>query len=290
MREYLTVEREANAIRLRRSTFSGTFLLVEGVLDQRFYQRFVNKQLCVLVVLAGKPSSKLRVIEVLSILESSDFHGVLGIVDADFDHVQTPSRKNENLLLTDTHDLETLLLSSPALDKLLSEFASEPKLANFSQEVRTVILNAGLPLGYLRWIAQLDDLNLTFEGIDFSKFVNKETLLNDENQMLKVIKNKSQMPGLDENLLQHKIRERKQGQHDPWQICCGHDLIEILALALQKAIGTQKKSDVEPAKLEQSLRLAYENAYFCETRLFLLIQSWELSNQPFTVLQQSSCF
>jgi len=43
MREFITVDREANAIRLQRSAFKGTFLLVEGSSDKIFYQLFVDK-------------------------------------------------------------------------------------------------------------------------------------------------------------------------------------------------------------------------------------------------------
>jgi hypothetical protein len=46
VREFLTVERVANEIRLRRSTYSGTFLLVEGSSDKTFYERFVDKLAC----------------------------------------------------------------------------------------------------------------------------------------------------------------------------------------------------------------------------------------------------
>jgi hypothetical protein len=77
MRDYLSVDRDANAIRLRRSTFSGTFLLVEGSSDRIFYERFVDKVACASISISGKPSSKLRVIAVLSTLEKSNFQGVL---------------------------------------------------------------------------------------------------------------------------------------------------------------------------------------------------------------------
>jgi hypothetical protein len=83
MREYLSVDRDVNAIRLRRSTFSGTFILVEGNSDRVFYERFVAKVVCASIVISGKPSSKLRVIQVLSTLEEENFQGVLAIVDAD---------------------------------------------------------------------------------------------------------------------------------------------------------------------------------------------------------------
>jgi hypothetical protein len=65
VRDLLSVDRVANQIRLRRSTYSGTFLLVEGSSDKTFYERFVDQLACELVSVSGKPSSKLRVIAVL---------------------------------------------------------------------------------------------------------------------------------------------------------------------------------------------------------------------------------
>ncbi|TVQ50985.1 MAG: DUF4435 domain-containing protein, partial [Spirulina sp. DLM2.Bin59] len=89
MRDHLTADREANAIRMKRSTFVGVFLLVEGSKDKKLYERFFEKSLCQIVVISGKPSSKLKIISVLGILEESKFQGVLGIVDADFDHLES---------------------------------------------------------------------------------------------------------------------------------------------------------------------------------------------------------
>ena len=62
MREFLSPDREANAIRLRRSSFSGTFLLVEGISDKKFYQNLVDQEKCQLVTVSGKPSSKVKVL------------------------------------------------------------------------------------------------------------------------------------------------------------------------------------------------------------------------------------
>ncbi|MDJ0650382.1 MAG: DUF4435 domain-containing protein, partial [Xenococcaceae cyanobacterium MO_188.B19] len=175
MRDFLSVEREANAIRLKRSAFSGTFLLVEGTSDKKFYGNLIDCEKCQIVTVSGKPSSKFRVIQVLEILEKSNFQGVLAIIDADFDNIQTPPHKSFNLLRTDTHDLETMLLKSLGLEKVLREFGSEEKITKFNREIRQVLINAGLPIGYLRWISQLENLNLTFNKIKFTKFINDKT-------------------------------------------------------------------------------------------------------------------
>ena len=285
MRGSLSVDREANAIRLRRSSFSGAFLLVEGRSDKIFYERFVDKVACEVVTVSGKPSSKLRVIAVLEILEKSSFQGILAIVDADFDRLETSAHNSANLLRTDTHDLETMLLKSFALDKVIAEFGSEDKINKFGRDVRTALLEAGMSLGYLLWISQSEKLNLAFEDITFSRFIDEQTLQIDELKMIQEVKNKSQAFSLKSEDIQQRLTIQKSSSHDPWQVCCGHDLVEILSLGLRKAIGSNKTTDVEPNSLERNLRLAYEEAYFRKTQLYLDIRAWERNNQPFKVLR-----
>jgi hypothetical protein len=73
VRDFLTVDRVANQIRLRRSTYTGTFLLVEGSSDKTFYKRFVDQLVCELVETSGKPSSKQRAIEILKFWNTQIF-------------------------------------------------------------------------------------------------------------------------------------------------------------------------------------------------------------------------
>jgi hypothetical protein len=286
MREFITVDREVTAIRLRRTKFSGSFLLVEGGTDKTFYERFIDKVACQVVTTSGKPSSKQRAIEILGILGKDNFQGILAIVDADFDHLKgLPSIPN--LIRTDTHDLETMLIQSPALDKVIAEIGSEVKIAQFSQDVRSLLLAAGKPIGYLLWISLLQSRNLTFSEIRFNKFIDEQNLKIDEIKLIQEVKNKSKNYSLKSEILQQDIRNQKRIDHDPWQICCGHHLVEILSLGLRMAIGSAKSSDVEPSVLELILRLAYEDAYFYETQIYLSIRQWESSNRLFRVLKNN---
>lgn len=285
MREFLTVDRVANQIRLRRSTYSGTFLLVEGSSDKIFYERFVDKLGCELVITAGKPSSKQRAIAILEILEKSNFQGVLAIVDADFDRLQNTQHISPNLFLTDTHDLETMLIQSLALEKVVCEFGSEEKITQLNRDIREVLISVGVAIGYLRYISQCDQLNLTFEGITFSKFIDEKTWQFNQLKLIQEVKNKSQAFLLKDEDLEKRLITEKNNNYDPWQVCCGHDLVEVLSLGLRKAIGTNKTSDVEANSLERNLRLAYELAYFYQTHLYWEIHKWQTNNQPFHVLE-----
>lgn len=281
MREHLSVDRDANTIKMQRSIFSGTFLLVEGSSDKLFYDRFIDpdREICKIVVQSGKA----RVIEVLGALQKLNLHGVLAIVDADFDRLEGSLDDNPDLFRTDLHDLETMLINSPALDKVIAEFGSEEKITRFGQDIRAVILENGVIIGYLRWISKIDGLNLTFNGITFSSFINEKIMKIDQSKFIQEVINKSQAHSLNNKDLQQRINSQKDENHDPCQVNCGHDLVEILSLGFRRAIGSYQPSDIKPDILERSLRLAYEEVYFCETELYLSIRSWESNNQPFKV-------
>lgn len=269
MRDSLTADREANAIRLERGSFLGVFLLVEGSTDKLFYSNLINEKQCRIIVTIAGISRKKRTIEVLTVLEKSDFPGILAIVDADFDHLESIVYPNQNLFLTDTHDSETMMLRSFALERILAEYGSDNKIAALPQDVRTLLLNAGMSIGYLRWISQKDGLNLTFEGIKFSKFLDEKSLILDEIKLIQTVQDKSQNWDLKSN----RLSKQTSSKYDPWQICCGHDLVKILAIGLQRVLGTVRK---EPEDLETSLRLTYRPQDFLETQLCQKLKEWEV--------------
>ncbi len=138
------------------------------------------------------------------------------------------------------------------------------------------------------WISKCEKLNLTFDGIKFSNFIDEQTLQIDELKLIQEVKNKSQAYSLKSEDLRQQLNSQKSNNHDPWQICCGHDLVEILSFGLRRVLGSNNAADVEPNSLERSLRLAYEEIYFRQTQLYLDIQIWESNNQPFRVLGNDS--
>lgn len=284
MRKYIQAADVANEIRMLRTQHNGCFLITEGDTDARFFGNVTDTANCEIVNAHKKDIA----VGALAILEKESFQGVLAIVDADFWVLDGNEQNSINLFLTDTHDLETLILTSPALEKVLAELGSSQKLKRFreqtSKDIREVLLDAGRIVGYLRWISARDTLNLKFEDLTFAKFVDKETMvLDDVRKAIEVTLNHSQRPDLNIDELANEVFSLCNGAFDLWQVCCGHDLVEILALGLRKAIGSRKAQEVDAATVERSLRLAYERSYFTNTRLFQSIRSWEEANRGYTV-------
>jgi len=271
----------ATEIRMLRTDkqYSGSFLIVEGDTDARVWKNLVDPTKCRVEIAHNKDDA----VKVLNILEKDNFAGVLAVVDADFWILEGTVIPSPNLLLTDTHDLETMLLKSPALEKVLAEHGSEEKIKDFAKDIRQTLLERAKVIGYLRWASLKFNYCLKFEDLNFNNFLKKTLALN-ESDLIKTVKDKSQKQGLDEQEIRAKMDSLKTDAQDMWYVCCGHDMIAILSIALCKALGSCNSKTVEPNVLEQNLRLAYESSYFCKTQLYAAIQQWEKNNQPFQVL------
>ncbi len=284
MKDFITAYEVVNEIRMTRSQYAGCFLIVEGeITDLRVYGRFIDPGSCQIIPAHGKENA----LRALEILENDDFNGVLTIVDADFWRLEGEEPTSPSLFITDAHDLEAMMLSSPALEKLLAEFSSTNKLDKFTQNrgssVRQVLLDSGRPFGYLSWISDRQSLSLTFEDIAFSRFIDQASLAVDVVSMIRTVKNKSGRHDLAEEELKDAIDQVASATHDPWDICCGHDLVCILSLGLRRTLGSNQASEVKPELLEKFLRVAYEAVFFFRTELFQSLKAWEVANQPFRI-------
>jgi hypothetical protein len=280
MRESITPDRIANKIRLLRTQHPGSFLIAEGDTDARVWESLVDPTKCCVENAFNKDNA----VNVLNILEQANVAGVLAVVDADFDILEKTVPLSPNLLLTDTHDLETMLLKSPALEKVLREHGSTEKIERFPQDIRQTLLESAKIIGYLRWASLKFKYDLSFEGLAFNDFVEKKTLALNESKLIQTVKNKSQKLGLDEQQIRANMDSLKTDTQDMWYVCCGHDMISILSIGLCKALGSFSSQKADPNVLESYLRVAYESAHFRETKLYRSIQTWEQTNKPFEVL------
>ena len=282
MKRYLTANDIANNVRMMRTQHSGAILIVEGNIDLRFYKRFVNETKCKLTSSNGKDNA----IKAVDILEKNKFNGVLTIVDADFWRLEGIKPNSPNLLLTDTHDLETMILSSDSFDMILLEFGSAPKIRKFGKPIRETLLESALPIGVFRWLSSpsKDNLYLSFKDLSFDKFVDKKTLSVDVDSLIKEVKNNSHNSTFDENAIKIKIIALKKARHNPWQVCSGHDLVQILSIGLKNIFGNIRAQSITKETVDGIVRTAYDSSYFCSTRLYNSIKDWEKANDTFKVL------
>ncbi len=107
----------------------------------------------------------------------------------------------------------------------------------------------------------------------------------DQPELVRIVKNKSQLAGLDEGELLAELEPVVANRRiSSWNLSNGHDMVRILSLGLRKALGSRKEGEVSPETLERSLRLAYEKEFFQSAELCAAIRDWERRNPAYSVL------
>ena len=288
MTPYATPDNVANEVRMMRTEHKGTLLIVEGDTDTRTYRNVVDQEKCRIVIAQGRPNA----IGALEILDADGFRGVLAILDSDFSRLEGAVSLSRNALLTDLHDLECMMIASPAFTRVLDEFAMPGRVEEFEKRVRCnvalALARSASAIGYLRWLSLRGNLGLKFEGLSFGKFLNQDDLLVDPQELVKAVRDHSQRHDLKESDLLSGVESLGAPGHDPWQVSCGHDVLDILSFGLRRVLASRNQADVKREALERSLRLAYERSYFAQTGLYQNIRLWEEANSPYRVLPSAT--
>jgi len=265
-----------NEIIMHRRTHCGSFLFLEGEDDSRFWDRRVSQE-CELVIGDGKPNVEGAVVR----LDNRNFSGTLGIVDADFDRLQGRALPSPNLLATDAHDLECVLLRSAALERVLTEYGNRDKIRRFQDThdctVRDALLERGLVFGRLRWLSKRRGWDLSFAGLGPERFTDRSTWEVDRDGLYAEVSSRIS-PGID---IHAAILELPDA--DPWWIFRGHDLIGLLRIGLQQVLGDLKPSK-GVADVAALLRAAFDKNDLYRGAFGQSIRRWESTNPPYQVL------
>jgi len=286
MKQYLTPHDIANTARMMRTVFSGSVLLVEGDSDARVYGRFIAEKYCRIVTAHGKSNTLLA----LGILERNRFPGVLAIVDSDFMRLDGAEPDNTNVMITDSHDLETMIISSEALKTVLSEFGSPTRIKRLGKPVNEVLVKAALPIGYLRWISssQQDNLSLRFKNVSYAAVLvtANKSMKTDIDALLREVKAHSHNVSFDMKEMKTRIvKLQRNNRHDPWQVCRGHDMVHILSIGLREVFGNRNAKTISYDQIDRIMRIAYGLAEFSRTKLYTLLKKWETANPDFRIIQ-----
>jgi Protein of unknown function (DUF4435) len=277
MRPVISVHSVANAVRLSRQLKrTTTALLLEGNTDFKLYRNLIDGSKCQTYSVEGKQ----QVIAVLNILKKDKIPGVLAIVDADADHLEGTVSNSPDVITTETRDVEGLLLRSPALEKVLNEHGGT---SQFPPLARDLILDAALPLGYLRCVAIRNRWSLDFKILNFGAFVDPAAIKSDVRKTCEEVSLRNPGFGRTADDLLAEISRIADSNHDKWQVAQGHDMVAILA----KAVSFRSKKQFYGHDLEAHLRLAFEATFLVATKLYEAICAWQKRNLPFVVIKLS---
>jgi Protein of unknown function (DUF4435) len=267
----------AEVLMLRNGGFAGTLLIVEGDDDSRFFRARIDHDACDLVIAGGKPAVEGS----LQRLDAHPFRGALGVCDDDGASLEGHRPVSPNLIVTECRDLDTLLVRSPALERLLAEYGDRSAIQRFERAhgpVRDNLARLALPFGRLRWLSTRERLGIDFDKLTPFRFIKPDWSFKAGDDLLSAAAKQVHADARDLD-----ARAAALPAVDPWRVCQGHDLLAILALGLDKgALGTRSPGSAQIASL---LRASLDEAHWQKSRLVADIHRWETDNTPFTVLR-----
>ncbi len=251
------------------------FLLVEGIDDRAVYKNFIDEKYCEIILCYGE-KNLCGAITLLN--QQRTIKGYIGIKDADFDIIDDISRE-DNLFLTDGHDLETMICSSDAFDyynEVHLRGEDTNSVRGFIATLREKIFNIGSVIGYLRWLSHKHKLGIEINAKKFLDHVKKHQDLTLESaiEISKFDKEICDIDELNVLLLNHFSH-----------LCQGHDLTLLMGHLYRGVSKKRFGKEIPGGKIEDGLILAYKLKMFKQTKLFSDIVEWEKLNKPYKILE-----
>ena len=301
----VTVESIAVESRMTRAASTAAIVIVESGVDLRLFARFFRIETSEFIVADGKENA----MHAVSILDSGRaIEGYIAIVDSDFDRVleNALAVRSPNIVRTDHHDAETMVIFSGAFSRFCHEFCSDKARSwgSTPEEWATALARSIQPLSHLRLYNCARKGSLCFEGLRFDRVFDRRSLSCDTSKLKQRIialtqaRVKEMEGDTDPDKMircevmrrsitewptdsQMKAEIGKCRTTDLRSITNGHDLVELLSVALRHAFASLDDKTAAVENLAKILRLSYSPDDFRGSELHTEIRAWESRNLKF---------
>lgn len=229
-------------------------LIVEGADDKEVYEK-VTDGAAVCFYVDGNCEKHFVILNALNGRYSSR---LLAIKDADFDRLEGIQHPYSNMLLTDTHDMEGMIVEE-CLSELQGEDADRCQNINLSD-----IYSELEDISYLKWFNHANHYGINFSNVilDLDITAYFDTCVANANNVVSVSL---------ADMYAFKAKHQGASQKD---LCNGHDIFERIFVRGHAA----KASNFAKKPFFHRLRMAYPAIKFVDTSLYHGIREWESAN------------
>lgn len=273
-----TVQTRANTLRLlfnNPKLNNKILVILEGTSDTKIYSYLFDST----SVYLYENGSCDGIVQLLEDLNTDHADDCFVIKDADFDRLNDISYSTyANLFLTDTHDVETMMLKDDDTEaKLGCEFLNEQGMSF----VRKCIDDLKV-LSYIKWCNSSMNLHLNVHCIrvgSIYKGVREVQLSDCVDCLYKVPDNRLKCPDALQSI---SVFMTNHQTDDIWNLVNGHDLCTALAIYLSataKATNLTGCKSISTDTVAQCIRMAYTMDKFKNTSLYTEIQGWASARQ-----------
>lgn len=254
------------------------YLIVEGESDERFFENILDCEKCKVRNVEGKDNVKNFIMK----QNKTRKKGYLGVVDADFEHITHCDHKIDNVIMTDVHDIEMLILrSKPNMRKIYSEMTENIIINNYekthSNSYVQSVINAAYEIGLLKLVMKRPKYEIDMSDIPYIDIVDDSFSVNLDELINRIKGNRH-----TQIEIKNEVDIEKGKKHDQYQICCGHDVTSILAISFiakeHEGLGYGKRKKVHKNEIEELLRVCYDFELFKFTAMYNDIIEWERKN------------
>lgn len=229
-------------------------LVVEGSDDKDVYEKVTDTAAVCFYVDCNCDKH----LVILHALNGRYGHRLLAIKDADFDRLDGTQPTYSNLVLTDTHDLEGMIVEE-SLSELQGEDAERCQNTNLGD-----IYSELEDISYLKWFNHTNRCGINFSDVTLDLDINAyfSACVKNTNNVVSV--NIADM---------YAFKASHQGVSEK-DLCNGHDLFERIYVRA-KAVN---KRNFAKKPFFRRLRIAYPASKFVSTSLYQDIRKWENAN------------
>jgi hypothetical protein len=282
MRKHISAATKLNDIRMswnKKAYKNKIFVLLEGKTDLKLFKKLFDSNKVQLEAVDGKDNVQ----DVVRPLLADNAHRIIGVCDADFDHLNeiTPP---PSIFLTDSHDSETLIIQSVGIDALIAEYANDDFFDGLTRQWLTLSQTVAYEIGLLKWLNSKDNLGLNFKNIDFKRFMTLDGLKCDFDQVAfidDVIHHCASAHPSQLSSFQAAIELLRAQNVSQYQICSGHDICQVMAMLVSQKNKPMLtlKTPVSQGDIELNLRVSYSSTHFAETALYQQLDDWQTTQQ-----------
>ncbi|MEZ8414262.1 DUF4435 domain-containing protein [Vibrio splendidus] len=278
MKQHLTPEIKIGEIRLlfNNPAFRNKKIcLVEGDSDLKLFGKVAkSNDLCY-----EPTNGRKELINVMTSISSDYSDKLFAICDADFNRLNNICLSNHNILMTDYHDSEMLILHSKAIHGFIDEHVSKEFIEQSKEVLLRACLETAYQIGILRWYNESESVNLKFKGLNYSEFVQVEMFSFDLDleKLIDtlIIRSKKLAQSITKEVILTKFLEYRERNACEKQVCCGHDVTNLLSIALNRT-DLSTVGNLSHLGVESDLRLSYNQSDFNRTSLYTnLMVKWQ---------------
>lgn len=285
----MSIYRESTAW-LNASRMSGTsYMFVEGVSDENFWKRFINKTTIRIQQVNGWENVAKCVLE---FNQASLNKYCIGIIDYDFESIYPyKDLTEENIFFTDYHDLEMMIILSPAWEAALTSLDRSNRLQVSHKNILMDVFEITDKIGYLKLSSLKENLRLIFKKYNknheiewpkYEKFIDKRGIYEGNDKLINYFysytnsNTNDSIPSLQ--VIMEKFNKEIINKYSSQHLSNGHDVIHILVILLKRKFKLNENY-ISIETIEIALRSAFNYDMLKRTKIFKSIIEWTRKNK-----------